>query len=208
MDLTKLDERQLDGIKEIANIGSGHAATALSQLTKKKVMVNVPQVKILNVEQLSTLFPETEEIVVSVLINFLGDITGRIMLIFPKSETSVITETLLADEDISPSISSEYERSYFKEIANMVIGAYVTALANFLGFLILPSVPALVVDNALAVLSSVHLDFSKEKDLLFCVETLFYFKDKDSDSSTLHGYLLLMPDPGSLEVILKAFNLL
>ena len=53
MDLTKLDERQLDGIKEIANIGSGHAATALSQLTKKKVMVNVPQVKILNVENLA-----------------------------------------------------------------------------------------------------------------------------------------------------------
>ncbi|GAH69692.1 unnamed protein product, partial [marine sediment metagenome] len=76
MNLKNLSERQLDSIKEIANIGSGHAATALSQLTKKKVMVKVPEVKILKVEELPSLFPEPEEIVVGILINFLGDITG------------------------------------------------------------------------------------------------------------------------------------
>ncbi|TET22186.1 MAG: hypothetical protein E3J78_03315, partial [Candidatus Cloacimonadota bacterium] len=67
MDLTQLNERQLDSIKEISNIGSGHAATALSQLTKKKVMVSVPEVKVLKVEQLPSLFPEAEEIVVGIL---------------------------------------------------------------------------------------------------------------------------------------------
>ncbi|OQX56123.1 MAG: hypothetical protein B5M53_03060 [Candidatus Cloacimonas sp. 4484_209] len=205
MDLKKLDARQLDSIKEIANIGSGHAATALSQLTKRKVMVNVPEVKILNVEDLPSLFPEPEEVVVGALINFLGDITGRVLLVFPKNETSLLTNSLLTDENKSPGVFSEYERSYFKEISNIVIGAYITALANFLGFLILPSVPALVVDNALAVLSSAHLDFSKEKDLLFCVETQFFF---DGGSTSLHGYLLLLPDAISLEVILKGFGLL
>lgn len=205
MDLKKLNERQLDSIKEVANIGSGHAATALSQLTKRKVMVNVPEVKILNVEELSSLFPESEEVVVGVLINFLGDITGRILLVFPKNETSLLTDTLLTKENKSQGVFNEYERSYFKEIANIVIGAYVTALANFLGFLILPSVPALAVDNALAVLSSAHLDFSKNKELLFCVETQFFF---DGGATTLHGYLLLLPDPVSLEIILKAFALL
>jgi len=205
MDLTKLNEDQLDSIKEIANIGSGHAATALSQLTKRKVMVNVPEVKILNVEEITSLFPESEEIVVGILINFLGDITGRVLLVFPENETSLLTNALIPDKGKHPGGFSEYEQSYFKEISNIVIGAYITALANFLNFLILPSVPALVVDNALAVLSSAHLDFSKNKNLLFCVETLFYF---DGGAATLHGYLLLLPDPGSLEVILKAFNLL
>ncbi|TES90082.1 MAG: chemotaxis protein CheC [Candidatus Cloacimonadota bacterium] len=205
MDLRKLNERQLDSIKEIANIGSGHAATALSQLTKRKVMVNVPEVKVLKVEELPSLFPEPEEVVVGILINFLGDITGRVLLVFPEKETSLLTDSLVSDEAKSNGIFNEYEQSYFKEIANIVIGAYLTALANFLGFLILPSVPALVIDNALAVLSSAHLDFSKEKDLLFCVESLFYF---DEGATALHGYLLLLPDPGSLEVIFKGFNLL
>lgn len=205
MNLKNLSERQLDSIKEIANIGSGHAATALSQLTKKKVMVKVPEVKILKVEELPSLFPEPEEIVVGILINFLGDITGRILLIFPKDETSLITDTLLSDDVKSQGVFNEYVQSYFKEIANIVIGAYLTALANFLGFLILPSVPALAVDNALAVLSSAHLDFSEDKDYIFCVETLFFF---EGGTTKLHGYLLLLPDPGSLEVILKAFNLL
>jgi chemotaxis protein CheC len=206
MDLKKLDARQLDSIKEIANIGSGHAATALSQLTKKRVMVNVPEVKVLKVEQLQSIFPETDEVVVGILINFLGDITGRILLVFPKKEASLLADSLLSEKvKKNDKEFNEYERSYFKEIANIVIGAYVTALANFLGFLILPSVPALVVDNALAVLSSAHLDFSKDKNLLFCVETLFYF---DGGATKLHGYLLLLPDTGSLEVILKGLNLL
>lgn len=205
MDLKKLNERQLDSIKEIANIGSGHAATALSQLTKKRVMVNVPEVKVLNVEQIQLLFPETDETVVGILINFLGDITGRILLILPKKEASLLASLLVSEESTNSLDFNEYEKSYFKEIANIVIGAYLTALANFLGFLILPSVPALVIDNALSVLSSTHLDFSKDKNLLFCVETLFYF---NGGATKLHAYLLLLPDPGSLEVILKGFNLL
>ena len=33
----KLNETQLDAIKEMGNIGAGHAATALSQLIEKKI---------------------------------------------------------------------------------------------------------------------------------------------------------------------------
>jgi chemotaxis protein CheC len=205
MDLKNLNEKQLDTIKEMANIGSGHAATALSQLTKKKVMVNVPKVKIISVDELPSLFPETEEIVIGNLVNFLGDITGRILLVFPKKEAAILTDMLLPDKSKITGDFNEYERSYFREISNIVIGAYVTALSNFLGFLILPSVPALAIDNAVAVLTSVHLDFSKDKDYLLCVETMFFF---EGGSTTLHGYLLFFPDPASLEVILKAFNLL
>jgi chemotaxis protein CheC len=205
MDLKSLSIEQLDGIKEIANIGSGHAATALSQLTKKKVMVSVPQVKIIKVEEMDSLFPRPDEVVVGALVNFLGDITGRVLLIFPRNEACVLTDSLISEKERSPGVFTEFERSYFKEISNIVIGSYITALANFLDFLILPSVPALVVDNALSVLSSVHLNFSEDKDYLFCVETLFHF---DDNKSSLHGYFLLLPDSGSLEEILKAFNLL
>jgi len=40
-DLNLTDE-QKDALSEVGNIGAGHAATALSQLIKKKVMISVP----------------------------------------------------------------------------------------------------------------------------------------------------------------------
>jgi len=38
--IVKLDEAQIDGLKEISNIGAGHAATALSQMTRHSVMTS------------------------------------------------------------------------------------------------------------------------------------------------------------------------
>ena len=44
IDAKRLSGEQLDALKEVANIGSGHAATSLSQLMNKKVMVRVPKI--------------------------------------------------------------------------------------------------------------------------------------------------------------------
>ena len=43
VDVRELGSLQLDGLREVANIGAGHAATALSQLTNRRIMVGVPQ---------------------------------------------------------------------------------------------------------------------------------------------------------------------
>jgi len=41
-DVRDLKERQIDALREVANIGAGHAATALSQLTNCRIMISVP----------------------------------------------------------------------------------------------------------------------------------------------------------------------
>lgn len=45
-DVRDLKELQFDALKEVANIGAGHAATALSQMTNKKIMISVPEVTV------------------------------------------------------------------------------------------------------------------------------------------------------------------
>ena len=42
---------EIDALKEVANIGAGHAATALSQLTKRRIMIDVPNVQICTLEE-------------------------------------------------------------------------------------------------------------------------------------------------------------
>jgi hypothetical protein len=41
-----LKELQLDALREVANIGAGHAATALSQMTNRTIMIAVPEVNV------------------------------------------------------------------------------------------------------------------------------------------------------------------
>ena len=45
--ITNLTPFQLDAIREVGNIGAGHAATVLSQLLNKRVAMSVPKVNIL-----------------------------------------------------------------------------------------------------------------------------------------------------------------
>ena len=46
-DVRDLKALQLDALREVANIGAGHAATALSQMTNRTIMISVPEVNIL-----------------------------------------------------------------------------------------------------------------------------------------------------------------
>ena len=54
-DVRDLKELQLDALKEVANIGAGHAATALSQLTSRTIMINVPEVNVRPLEEVPEL---------------------------------------------------------------------------------------------------------------------------------------------------------
>ena len=47
----KLNEIQIDVLREIGNIGSGNAVTALSQMINKPVGMHIPAVHIMNVKE-------------------------------------------------------------------------------------------------------------------------------------------------------------
>jgi len=78
------------------------------------------------------------------------------------------------------------------------------ALSSFMGMMLLPSVPSLVIDSAAAVLTSTYLNFGSDRDYVFCVETEFTFL---ADDEQLRGHFLLVPDFASLRAILQAVRL-
>jgi len=49
--LKQLAEFQLDVLKEVGNIGAGHAATALSKMLNRPVDMKIPQVNILAIRR-------------------------------------------------------------------------------------------------------------------------------------------------------------
>ena len=203
-DVRDLKALQLDALREVANIGAGHAATALSQLTHRRIMISVPEINIARLEEVPGLIGDPQEVVAAVLMHMLGDLTGRTLLIFPERAALRLCDLLL-NRPIGKTVQfGALEQSSLKEAGNILCGAYMSALSSFMGMLLLPSVPTLVVDLSAAVLTSTYLDFGGERDYVFCVETEFQFS---LEEEALRGHFLLVPDLASLRAILQAVRL-
>lgn len=202
-DIRELKALQLDALKEVANIGGGHAATALSQMTNRRVMISVPRINIVRLEEVPGLIGAPTEVVAAVLMHMLGDLTGRTLLLFPEPVARRLCDMLLRRPAGATTALGTLEQSAMKEAGNILSGAYLNALSEFMQMLLLPSVPSLVVDLSAAVLTTTYLNFGHDRDFVFCVETEFRIDVEE----TLRGYFLLLPDLASLRAIFDAIRL-
>ncbi|HWE43479.1 MAG TPA: chemotaxis protein CheC [Gemmatimonadaceae bacterium] len=200
-DIRSLKPNQLDALREVANIGAGHAATALSQMTGCTIMISVPTINIARLEDVPPQVSGPEEPVAAVLMHMLGDLTGRTLLVFPKPTAIRLSELMLRRPHGSSKDLGELEQSAIKEAGNILSGAYMNALSDFMGLMLLPSPPSLAVDMSDAVLTTAYLQFGSDRDYVFCVESEFYLQDI---GERLRGFFLLLPDYASLQAILKA----
>jgi chemotaxis protein CheC len=203
-DVRDLKALQLDALKEVANIGAGHAATALSQLTGRRIMISVPQINISRLEDVPETLGDPQDVVAAVLMHVLGDLTGRTLLLFPEDNARLLCDLLLRRAPGTTHSFSDLEQSSLKEAGNILGGAYLNALSDFMGMMLLPSVPSLVVDLSAAVLTTTYLNFGQDRDYVFCVETDFHFSEADK---VLQGNFLLLPDLASLKAIFDAIRL-
>ena len=199
-DLLSLKVLQLDALREVANIGAGHAATALSQMVGETIMITVPTINIARLEEVPVQMSDPDEPVAAVLMHMMGDLTGRTLLVFPKRSAVRLASRLLKQKQSEQSLS-EMGQSAIKEAGNILSSAYMNALSDFMGMMLLPSPPSLAVDMSSAVLTTAYLQFGSDKDYVFCVESEFFMHDV---GEKLRGFFLLLPDPASLQAILRA----
>jgi len=202
-DIRNLKPNQLDALREVANIGAGHAATALSQMTGGTIMISVPTINIARLEEVPPQVSGPEEPVAAVLMHMLGDLTGRTLLVFPKPTAIRLSEMMLRRPQGSSVDLGELEQSAIKEAGNILSGAYMNALSDFMGLMLLPSPPSLAIDMSDAVLTTAYLQFGSDRDYVFCVESEFFLQDL---GERLRGFFLLLPDYASLQAILKAIR--
>jgi chemotaxis protein CheC len=200
-DLLTLKEMQLDALREVANIGAGHAATALSQMTGRTIMITVPTIHITKLEEVPQQLSEEEEPIAAVLMHMLGDLTGRTLLVFPQPTAVRLAELMLRRPEGSSPDFGALEQSAIKEAGNILAGAYMNALSEFMGLMLLPSPPSLAIDMSGAVLTSAHLQFGADRDHVFSVETQFLLSEHGEH---LRGFFLLIPDVAALQAILRA----
>jgi len=200
-DIRKLKALQLDALREVANIGAGHAATALSQMTGQTIMISVPRINIAPLEDIPNQVGSGEEPVVAVLMKILGDLTGLALLVFPGPTAHRVAALMMKREAVTT--LGEIEQSALREAGNILSAAYLNALSEFMGMILLPSPPSLAIDMSDAVLSSTFLEVAQGAEYVFCAETEFRLLELDEE---LRGFFVLLPDLGSLTAILRAIR--
>jgi chemotaxis protein CheC len=199
-----LNPVERDALREVANIGAGHAATALSQMTGRTIMINVPEVNIRRLEEVAEMLGPPETVVVAIAMHMMGDLTGQTMVILPETAARTLCDLLLRRPLGTTANFEAMEESSLKETGNILTSAYLTALSDFLGMMLVPSVPSLITDYAGAVLTSVSVNFGHGRDVVFCVDTAFRV---EGAPELLHGEFVLLPDTVSLGVIFEAIRL-
>jgi chemotaxis protein CheC len=203
-DVRDLKESQLDAMREVANIGAGHAATALSQMTNRTIMITVPRVKIKPLEDAGDMLGPPDQVVASVLMHMMGDLTGRAMLLFPEPAALILCDYLFRRERGTTTAFGEMEQSSLKEVGNILASAYLNALSDFMGMMLVPSVPSLVIDLSGAILTSAHLNFGHDREYALCVETSFR---SEGSTESMAGPFLLRPALASLQSIFDAIRI-
>jgi len=196
----KLDEVQLDAIKEVGNIGAAHAATALSQLIGKKIFITVPQVVCVPLSQAVSLVEGPQSLIAGVTMHVLGDISAKIVLLLPRTSALQLAGLLTNQNTEERQVLTVLEHSAIKEAGNILAGAYLNALTEFLGMMLLQSVPQMIFDLAEAVLAEVAKGLPEDIEII-CIETKFM-----EARSIINGHFLMIPEKKSLDIILRAIR--
>lgn len=195
-----LTDVQLDALKEISNIGMGHAATALSQMVGQQIDLRVPQVTVTEIQHVPELLGGAETMMVGITLQILGDARGNVMLLFPQESAHRLVCSLL-QRDLKGLVMNEMTISALKEVGNILASAYLSALGNLLQKTLIPSVPLLAYDMAGAVVDYVLIDLSQSGNLALMVET--EFSGAPEREALIKGHFFLMPDPKTLDVFLS-----
>jgi chemotaxis protein CheC len=195
----KLTDLQKDALKEVGNIGAGHAATALSQLLNTTVKLSEPSIDVIKFRDLATRIGYENRIVAALHMYVRGEAPGQMVVLFDRENAlefvNVFIKRIIGDIQIFDSIVD----STLKELGNIIAGSYLTALVSLTGINLLPSVPTLSYGTIQAAFRTL-MSILPDQDV-FLIESSFLDK-----GAVVSGQFILIPETGSLLPLLSVFG--
>ncbi|MEG6571529.1 chemotaxis protein CheC [[Clostridium] cellulosi] len=191
-----LSETQKDVLREIGNIGGGNAATALSSILTGRVNMSLPQLHIINVNEIAELLGGPEKEIVGILVTMTGDIQGMLLFLLDKAFTHMLINVLLGKSIDSFENINDMDLSALKEIGNILAGSYINAISTLTGLRIKLFPPDIAVDMVGAILNYPAAQFGAMGDKVLYIEENF-----SSGQDCVKSHLLIMPELDSLKIM-------
>jgi chemotaxis protein CheC len=197
----------LDFLKEIGNIGAGNAATALSKLLNKKIVMNIPNVQIVGFDDMVEMAGGAENVVASVFLRIEGEAPGSMFFVLPLGQANHFIKQMIGDVNFSfeEPPYNEMAVSALQELGNILCGSYLTALSDFTNLSLYPSVPAIGIDMVGAIISFGLIEHSQVSDYAIVIDASLNEEDFVT-SGAVRGHFFLLPDPSSFNILFEALG--
>lgn len=200
---SELPPMALDCLKEIGNIGSGSAASALAEMLGRGVDIRVPEVHVLDYEQTIDVMGGPENIVTGLLINLCGDIKGMMMFLLEQSFADIVLKTFFAKENVDLVDMDATDMSAIQEMGNIMSGSYLQALSQLTGLTIDMNPPSMTVDMLGAIMNVPMTEFSEVADKVLFIDDGFIIEGNSIKSS-----IILVPEMESLHTLMTKLGVL
>jgi chemotaxis protein CheC len=194
--VSQYTELQLDALRELANIGSGTASTALSGMLGRSVDISVPKAQALAIAEAVEAVGEPETEVTGIVLGIIGEMNGTVLLLVPPADADAMCRMLGVEPD------DEFALSALGEIGNIVGTSYINALAGMTGMEIEPTPPATATDMLGAIVESVLAGAAMTGDVALLLDSNLLVEGEDCSIS-----FLLVPDQGGVELLLSRLGL-
>ena len=194
----ELNSLELDTLKEIGSIGTGNAATALSDLIGKPVRIKQPEVRIMGYNEAIEWIGGPEEITAGVLVRMSGQISGIMLSVQQLDFVNLVLESMLGRGVEDYFGLHEMESSALIEVGNIMISTFINALSGLAGIDIDLTVPAFTVDMQGAIMAVPMAEYGGQSDYIMTIGGNFICGGKE-----IPCRLLLSPNIRSLNFLLR-----
>ena len=201
-----IDGEKTDVLREIANIGAGHAATALAALLDRPIIQSLPSVMLLPLNDIPDQLGGAEKLVVAGLLDLTGDITGFFMVVLDFFQADKIISMMLGKKPRQPKTGairrfSAIEKSVITETVNILGSSYLTAISEMTNLFSTPSTPFLSIDMVGAVLNIAIAEAGKTGDF-----AILFQSELCNEKDRIIGDVFLIPDKASCDKILESLG--
>ena len=181
---------QRSALREIANIGSGHAATALSQLLGRPVDIGYSEALLTVLAEAIDRIgaPMSRSALVDTPIHADG---GTVLLVFPDDTGEQLCQLL------GTSMSDEFGRTALQEVGNILATSYLNAIVEMTGMELEPEPPTVEVDLLGQLLAQSAATGGSLAD-----PTVLMRSQLTIEASTAKFSFLFVPRIGSVETLL------
>ncbi len=189
---------ELDVLKEVINIGGGHAATSLSQLIDKPVHMTVPVIEMMDYAAVFEQIMPEETVIKAIIVRMMGDAEGVFLFTVDQQFSKDLVAMMLPE---NTPYSESMADSALQELVNILVNSFLNAVMKLIDRNLITSVPIMIEDMFGAIMSSAYMEQSQYDDSIMIIKNEFYYLGDRLESS-----LYFIPKPGIIEKMLTALT--
>ena len=194
--MSHYSDLQLDALRELANIGSGNASTALSSMLGRSVDITVPAARVLPMADAVGAVGDPEADATGVVLGVVGDMGASVLLLFTPHDAELMCGMLGVE------VGTELGESALQEIGNIVGTSYINALAGMTGMTLEPTPPGVASDMLGAIVQTVLAERAGASDVALLLDSELVVEGEDCSVS-----FLLVPEQGGVDQLLARLGL-